>query len=616
MDTGINKIAIWCLTKKACQLGERCARKMPEAVLFVPTSRASDKKVRAFDDFSGCLKREFHDFKEHLFIMATGIVVRSIAPLLKDKGTDPAVVVMDELGEHIISLISGHLGGANRLAHRLFQVIGANPVITTATDLAGILAFDSLAAEIGARVENLDKIKLTSSCQLNSLPVALVAEPDLVRRYYKDCRAIVAFDAPDNESLKDFEAVCIISEKTFPLLDKELLAKALIIRPSVLVVGIGCNRGTRAEEIEQAVRAVFQENNLSLKSVFLIASVDKKASEAGLLEFSAEWAIKIKFWKADELNSVSDGLFSPPSEQALHHLGIIGVAEPAALLAAGERAELVVSKRRIGNVTVAVAKSKLRYKHEGKLFLVGIGPGNADYMTIHARRLLKISDVVVGYTSYIKLLADLIEGKRIIATGMTREIDRVIRAVEEAAAGKTVSLVCSGDTGVYGLAGLVYETLETMDLEIEVEISPGVTAAVSAAALVGAPLTNDYITISLSDLLTPTGTVISRIRSAAASGMVTAVYNPKSKKRTGLIKLLQEEFLKYRKPDTPVAVVSHALRPGERTVVSDLAGFLEQEIGMNSLVIIGNRDTLVVNGRMVTRRGYEQKHGTHESGAP
>ncbi|MBN2419874.1 MAG: precorrin-3B C(17)-methyltransferase [Deltaproteobacteria bacterium] len=244
---------------------------------------------------------------------------------------------------------------------------------------------------------------------------------------------------------------------------------------------------------------------------------------------------------------------------------------------------------------------------KGKLFVLGIGPGDIDYMTGHTRRLLESSDVIAGYKNYIELIAPFAINKEIISTGMTKEVERVDSSIEAAANGKTVALVCSGDAGIYGMAGLVYERMEAAEIEIEVEVSPGVTAGIAAGSLLGAPLTNDFITISLSNLLTPTETVKKRIALAAQSDMVTAVYNPVSKKRKELIEFLQDQFLKYRDKSTPVGIVTHALRDGQRQEIRTLDNFLNAEMDMNTILIIGNSDTHIINGRMITRRGYERK---------
>lgn len=180
-------------------------------------------------------------------------------------------------------------------------------------------------------------------------------------------------------------------------------------------------------------------------------------------------------------------------------------------------------------------------------------------------------------------------------------------ALLDAAKGNTVSLVCSGDAGIYGMAGLVYERMRIIGIEVETEVSPGISAAIAAASLLGAPLANDFITLSLSDLLTPTETVEKRIELTAQSDMVTAVYNPVSKKRTELIVRLQSEFLKHREKTTLVGVVTHALRNGQKIQISTLKDFLECDMSMNSVIIIGNSETGMINDRIVTLRGYERK---------
>ncbi len=245
--------------------------------------------------------------------------------------------------------------------------------------------------------------------------------------------------------------------------------------------------------------------------------------------------------------------------------------------------------------------------NKGKLFVLGIGPGNINYMTVHTRHLLETSDVIAGYKNYIELIAPFAINKEIISTGMTKEIERVDRAIEAASVGKTVSLVCSGDSGIYGMAGLVYERMELTGIDVEVEVSPGVTAGIAAGSLLGSPLSNDFITISLSNLLTPTETVKKRISVAAQSDMVTVIYNPVSKKRKELIEFLHLEFLKHRENTTPVGVVTHALRKGQKQEIRTLDNYMEAEMDMNSILVIGNSDTQIINGKMVTRRGYERK---------
>lgn len=257
----------------------------------------------------------------------------------------------------------------------------------------------------------------------------------------------------------------------------------------------------------------------------------------------------------------------------------------------------------------------------GKIMLVGIGPGSAEHMTGRARSAIAEADSVVGYSTYIKLVADLLHGKEVVMKGMTEELDRAMDALERARAGKKVALISSGDAGVYGMAGPTYEVLFQAgwapDSGIEVEIVPGASALNTCAALAGAPLTHDFCAISLSDLLTPWPVIARRLDAAAAADFVIALYNPKSGRRTRQITEAQRLLLRHRKPDTPVAIIKSAYRPKQRIEFTTLDRMGECDIGMLSTVLIGNSNTYVRDGLMVTPRGYANKYDvengkTHE----
>lgn len=248
----------------------------------------------------------------------------------------------------------------------------------------------------------------------------------------------------------------------------------------------------------------------------------------------------------------------------------------------------------------------------GKIFLVGFGPGAEEHMSFRAKSAITESDVVIGYSTYIKLVKDLLDGKEVVRKGMTEEIDRCIEAYEQAKLGKKVSLISSGDIGVYGMAGPTYEVLLdagwTPDNEITVEIIPGSTALSACASLVGAPLTHDFCSISLSDLLTPWPTIARRLNAVAESDFVTALYNPKSGRRTQQIVQAQKIFLKYRDPATPVAIVKSAYRRRQAIQLVRLDEMADQEIGMLTTVLIGNSTTYIEQGLMITPRGYANKY--------
>ncbi len=255
----------------------------------------------------------------------------------------------------------------------------------------------------------------------------------------------------------------------------------------------------------------------------------------------------------------------------------------------------------------------------GKIMLVGIGPGHVDHMTARAREAIAEADTVIGYVTYIKLVADLLEGKEVVRKSMTEELDRAVSALEAARQGKKVALISSGDAGVYGMAGPTYEVLFQAgwqpEGDVQVEVIPGASALNSCAALVGAPLTHDFCAISLSDLLTPWPVIARRLDAAAAADFVVALYNPKSGRRTRQIVEAQRLMLRHRRPDTPVAVVKSAYRRRERIEFCTLDAMADCEIGMLSTVLIGNSNTFVRDGLMVTPRGYANKYDLAEGQA-
>ena len=250
--------------------------------------------------------------------------------------------------------------------------------------------------------------------------------------------------------------------------------------------------------------------------------------------------------------------------------------------------------------------------NNGKIMLVGLGPGSHDYLTGRARDAIAEADTVIGYATYIRLVKDLLDGKEVIKKAMTEELDRAIEAYDRAKLGKKVALISSGDAGVYGMAGPTFEVLFqagwTPDAGIEVEIIPGASAINTCASLVGAPLTHDFCAISLSDLLTPWPTIARRLDAVAYSDFVVALYNPKSGKRTRQVQEARRIFLRHRDPNTPVAVVKSAFRAKQRIEFTTLGTMLDADIGMLSTVLIGNSNTYVRHGLMITPRGYANKY--------
>ncbi len=240
-------------------------------------------------------------------------------------------------------------------------------------------------------------------------------------------------------------------------------------------------------------------------------------------------------------------------------------------------------------------------QNKGKVYVIGIGPGLPEYRSPASVEAIKSSDVIVGYKTYINLIEDLIETQEVSSSGMRKEVDRCAHVLELAKSGKTVSLVSSGDAGVYGMAGIM---LEMADDSIEIEVVPGITAANAAAACLGAPLMHDYAVISLSDLLTDWELIKKRLHHASEGDFVIALYNPRSKGRQTQIVEAREIMMKSKDSSTPVGIVRNAKRADQSVVVTTLEDMLNQEIDMFSMVIIGNKKSYIKDGKMVTPRGY------------
>jgi cobalt-precorrin 5A hydrolase len=349
------KLAIIAITTNGARLGSRLKGGLPEADFFVARrfAGAAGKGATIFDgELRLLIKRLWPDYRGFVCIMATGIVVRLIAPLLKAKDRDPAVVVMDEAGRFAISLLSGHLGGANELAARCAKTVGGREVITTATDVNDLPSFDTLAKEQGWVIEDLRQVKRLNALLLEGKKIAVVDASNRVQATFAG-RGQLAFFPTFVAALESgAEGLVFVTNRALP--PQIRAERMLVLRPQNLVLGIGCNSGTSAEEIGVLVRLQLKRLFLSPLSVAAVASAEAKEQEAGLRTFAAEQEWPLRFYPSDELNGVATP--SPPSPHALAAIGAIGVAEPAALLAAGPGSRLLLKKVKSGNVTLAIAE--------------------------------------------------------------------------------------------------------------------------------------------------------------------------------------------------------------------------------------------------------------------
>jgi cobalt-precorrin 5A hydrolase/precorrin-3B C17-methyltransferase len=506
-----------------------------------------------------------------VLFLATGAAVRIAAPLLTDKNRDPAVVCVDEGGRYAVALVGGHRGGANALARHVGGLLDAEPVLTTATDSTGRVALDTLPGFVATG----DVAAVTAAMLDGRAPRV---SDELGWPLPAD---VTGGDGP--------ECIVVTDRRVAP--EPGVVA----LHPPSLVAGIGASTGAPAHAVSDLLEAALGGAGLARASIVEVATLDRKTSEPGLRALG----LPLRGFTSDALREVA---VPTPSAVVADAVGTPSVAEAAALLAAGPDAELVVHKQANAVATVALAR---RARPPGRLCVVGLGPGAASLRTPAAETAVRHAHVVIGYSPYVDACADLLQPhQEVVRSPIGEEVVRAKQALAEAAGGREVALVCSGDPGVYAMASITVE-LAADAPGIEIEIVPGVTAAVASAAAVGAPLGHDFATISLSDLLTSWEAIEARLRAAAAADFALALYNPRSGRRTWQLDAARRILLEHRAASTPVAIVTDATRADEHVHVTTLAELDPTEVGMTTCVLVGASTTRVVDGRVVTPRGYQ-----------
>ncbi|AOR35073.1 precorrin-3B C(17)-methyltransferase [Streptomyces fodineus] len=528
------------------------------------------------------VRAAFAECEQLVCFLATGAVVRLLAPLLGDKRADPGVVCVDEAGRFAVSLVGGHGGGANELAREVGGLLGAEPVVTTATDAVGLAGLDTL----GLPYEG--SVAAVSRALLDGEPVVLEAES--------------AWPLPPLPTSAHGAYTVRLTDRAVTPGEREVL-----LRPPSLVVGVGASKGAPAQEVLQLVEEALREAGLSPRSVAELATVDAKAEEPGIVAAAERLGVPLVTYSAEELVTVG---VPNPSDAPLAAVGTPSVAEAAALLRGGE---LLVPKRKSvradGRPAMATC-AVVRRPGRGRLAVVGLGPGARDLLTPRAAAELRRASVLVGLDQYVDQIRDLLRpGTRVLESGLGAEEERARTAVAEARKGHAVALIGSGDAGVYAMAS---PALAEASDDIDVVGVPGVTAALAAGAILGAPLGHDHVSISLSDLHTPWEVIERRVRAAAEADIVVTFYNPRSRGRDWQLPKALAILAGHREPATPVGVVRNASRPDESSRVTTLAELDPATVDMMTVVTVGNTATRIIAGRMVTPRGYRWQERNQE----
>jgi cobalt-precorrin 5A hydrolase len=350
--------AIVAITKHGVEMARTLHSRFADADLYYMSKfERGDEEQRSIQLFEGSVRLLFPAlfpvYQGLIIIISLGAVVRMIAPLLQDKKKDPGVVVIDDKGEHVISVLSGHLGGANELTHEVAAAIGAKPVITTASDVQKTIAVDLFGRRFGWQWESADKLTPVSAAVVNEESVAVVQEsgergwwthpnpmPDHIRVYRQTSEALAA----------NPNAVLLVTHRILKPEEQDLLRNGVLYRPKVIVLGIGCNRGTSAEEIEGVIKETLEELQFSLLSVKAVCTIDLKKDEVGLLDVVSKYGWEFTVYTADQLNQAE---IKAPSDTVFKFTGAYGVSEPAVKLYTGN-ADLELVKKKSGNVTISV----------------------------------------------------------------------------------------------------------------------------------------------------------------------------------------------------------------------------------------------------------------------
>ncbi len=601
---------------------------------------AADSHIQTYaGSLSDHLATLWPHHRAFIFCLAAGATTRLIAPLLQDKATDPAIIVVDASGDYVISLCGGHQGGADQLARLVATQLGATPIITGASAQQDLPGIDILGNPFGWHRGSGNWTSVSATiAQGKPVQVLQDAGSPLWQAHlpaghpfqfgFSEASTAGATQKPSEDSSKEqteqpTEAPDPQARIWISATQRKFEATSAKVQwhPRVLWVGIGCERGSSRHLIETAIARTCQASHFAEGAIAGIASLDLKADEAGLLDLCEARDWPLRCFTAETLRDIP---VPTPSDVVLAEVGTPSVSEAAAIAAAtsdpSESPQLQAPKLQVtkqihrlegepGAVTVAIAQAQTEYTgRPGHLALVGIGPGALNQMTPAAKGAIAAVDAVIGYSLYIDLIRPLLRPGQIVeALPITQERARAERAIALAHWGLSVAVISSGDSGIYGMAGLVMESLSQAGWDgasPSVQVYPGITALQAAAARVGTPLMHDFCAISLSDLLTPWEMIEKRLRAAAQADFVVALYNPKSKTRLTQIETAQSIFLEHRNPETPVALVQSAYRETEQITITTLGALLDSTIDMLTTVLIGNASTLNHQNWLITPRGY------------
>lgn len=604
--------AFYAFTAKGARKAVEISQSLGKTVIYSVGRSGEEEGVNrvAPEDFDQLLARQWNQFDAHVFVGAAGIAVRKTAPLLRDKATDPAVVSCSESGSHLIPLLSGHLGGGNRLARRLARISGGEAVITTATDTRGITAFDEAAAREQACVLNPDAIKALNASLLAGDSILFHGPQEIYERYWKECPQVIPAETEGKEATETPDVPAVYWDVTAP--ETVGKAPALSVRSASFVLGIGCKKGTDPELLKQSAEEFLHREGLSRSRLKALASCTLKEQEPAILALAEQWGVPFQVFTPDELDKVD---IPTPSDAVFEKTGTHSVSEASAILASGGTLKTPKTVCN-GSITLALAacphgSRDTGCQKAGSVIVIGLGSGAPGQLTPEAAAAIDRCGCIAGYTRYLDFIRERIHGKRMIQTGMMGEVPRCMAALEAALAGENVCMVCSGDPGILAMAGLLYELRKENERfsSVGIDVLPGITAANISASALGAPLQNGFCLLSLSDLLVPAEEIRANLEQSAGTALPVVLYNPAGRKRRHLLEEALDIFRNKRGGQTLCAYVKHAGRPAQQKWVGTLDEFPLEDVDMSTLVLLGGPRTIRDGDVLFERRGYADKYG-------
>ena len=553
-----------------------------------------------YQSLAACLKALFKTSKALVVFASTGIVIRSLAGVVKNKKLEPAVTAI--VGESVIPLLGAQSAGGLRQARTIAAALRLKLVATTAT--TATFGVDLENPPQGWQLLNQNHYKAFATKLLRHKKVNLGDAPLWLRNPQDTQNHPPQSQSPQSQLLHSRRASLSITTR----IPKTFSPNQLVYGEQNLALGIGCIKNCPPQKLESFVINTLTAHNINPQTISGVFSIHQKIGEEAIYHLATRLGVRAKFFTPEVLQKViQTSEISHRSQEALKAVGVESVCEAAVLAAAGKGSKLLVTKQKTAYATMAVARQvgKSAPTTEGVLYVIGLGAGGEGDITIKAAQALASCDAVVGYEPYTAQ-AKAFTTAKIYPYKLGEEKLRVLKALSLAQANQTVGLVCSGDAGIYGMASLAVETIAQKQLYIRLKVLGGVTAMSEAAAKSGGILGHDFAAISLSNLLTQEQVILERIKSAAKAGFVMGLYNPTSKTRHKVYAKALKTLQAHLSPQTPVVVAKHISRPKQSITVATLEELPKLAVDMHTTILVGNHTTKTHRGRVYTPRGYEK----------